>query len=485
MSATPGFDELVILLSTGISQRRMYFGEHPKVVACSEQFTRKLQDLLAADQKETFFLGVVEGKLVHRGRYLVGSSIVGRKFITFAEQCHCGGFLFQAALTAGELRELFTLAAEVTEPLPALKDARALLESRNVRHITLSPPYEDAGWLGQFVYDGAESWGGEVFEGNDLAAVLPVYQSLFGAVESAHQVAAHQHQPDVAGLRGLSEQLMRSGGDSVLDIMQLVRYPDYDSYTVGHSVRVALIAVLVGRHLALPPELLTDLGTAGLLHDVGKARIPEDIIYKPGQLTPQERRIIQEHAGHGARILLESRDAGPLAVAAAWGHHLRHDGGGYPASAPWAARGRLTSLLHLCDVFEALTAVRPYKLAMTPRRAYEIMLGDTGAFDPALLAVFVAAMGIYPPGSRVHLTTGEEATVMASGVAVDRPRVKITRDADGALLALADQRGLDLGLPSAAAVAVQGLVMDDITAPPDAPDRDPSLQPSGVAPVPV
>ncbi|MHB8077619.1 MAG: HD-GYP domain-containing protein, partial [Candidatus Krumholzibacteriia bacterium] len=418
-------------------------------------------------------------KLVHDGHYLVGSSIVGRRLITCVGQLRGGGFLFGRDLEPRELRDFFSLAADLAEPLPDLRAARALLESRGLRHLVLSPPYEDSAWFGQFLYDGAEAWGGEMIGGSDLAPMLPIYQSLFGAVESAHHVAGRDHEPDVAGLRGLSEQLLQTGADGFMDLMQLVRYPDYDSYTVGHSVRVAMIAVLVGRRLGLAQPLLVELGTAGLLHDVGKARIPEEILYKPGPLTLEERRIVRSHATHGAHILLESRDSGPLGVAAAWGHHLRHDGGGYPASAPWAVCSGATSLIHVCDVFEALTAVRPYKLAMTPRRAYEIMLQDRGAFDPALLAAFVAAMGIYPPGSRVRLSTGEHGIVVAAGAAVDRPRVKVSRGPDGRPPAPDAQREIDLALPAARGVTVSGFLLDDTTAPPNAPDRDLSLQPSG------
>jgi putative nucleotidyltransferase with HDIG domain len=481
MNRRSGYDELVILLCTGISQRKMYFDEHPKVAACGEDFILALRELLHADGKESFFLGVVDGKLVHNGRYLVGSSIVGRRLITFAGQLRSGGFLFSRALEPSELRDLFTLAAQLAEPLLDIKEARTLLEARGLRHISLSPPYEDPAWFGQFLFDGAEAWGGEMIDGSALAPMLPIYQSLFGAVESAHHVAGSRREPDVAGLRGLSEQLLQTGADGLMDLMQLVRYPDYDSYTVGHSVRVAMIAVLVGRRLGLAAPLLVELGTAGLLHDVGKARIPEEILYKPGPLTLEERQIIRSHATHGAHILLESRDAGPLGVAAAWGHHLRHDGGGYPASAPWAVCGGATSLVHVCDVFEALTAVRPYKLAMTPRRAYEIMLQDRGAFDPALLAAFVAAMGIYPPGSRVRLSNGEHGIVVAAGAAVDRPRVKVSRGADGRPLPPDAQRIVDLALPAAGSLSVSGFLLDDTTAPPNAPDRDQTLQPSSAS----
>jgi len=472
VTADSRWDELVILLSTGLGQRRLYHAAHPKVAACGERFARRLNELLAETGGESFFLGVVDGKLVHDGRYLVGSSIVGRKLIEFAERLHCGGFLFPAGTDAQELQALFTLGAELREPVAGLPEARALLAARGVRRVGLSPVYEDQGWFGQFLYKGEESWGGGELAAGGLESMLPVYQSLFGAVEGAHHSAARDGELDIDATRALSEKLLRSADEGFLDIMQLVRYPDYDSYTVGHSVRVAMIAVLVGHRLGLAQPFLVELGAAGLLHDVGKAKVPEEILYKPTRLSPDERRVIERHPALGAHILLENRAAGPLAVAAAWGHHLRHDGRGYPSRPPWAALGRATALLHVCDAFEALTAVRPYKLAMTPRRAYEIMLSDRGAFDPSLLAAFMRAMGLYPPGSQVRLTSGEQALVLAAGPDIARPRVRVVRDTSGAAVAPDVAPVYALGDDDGPPLGVAGLLVDDATSPPDAPDRE-------------
>jgi len=167
------------------------------------------------------------------------------------------------------------------------------------------------------------------------------------------------------------------------------------------------------------------------LHDVGKSKIPDEILFKPGRLDKEEFTIMQSHARVGAEILMEHKTATPLDVSAAWGHHLRHDGGGYPARPPWAVRDNVTKLLQVCDVFEALTAIRPYKAPMTPHQAFEIMLGDEGAFDPAVLTTFIRTLGLYPPGNQVRLSDGSHAVVVAAGTDVLRPLVELTADADG------------------------------------------------------
>jgi putative nucleotidyltransferase with HDIG domain len=211
-------------------------------------------------------------------------------------------------------------------------------------------------------------------------------------------------------------------------------------------VRVATLAVHLGDRLGLPDEELLALGAAGLLHDVGKSKIPEEILYKPGRLDQEEFAIMKSHARLGAEILMEHKTTTPMDVAAAWGHHLRHDGDGYPEAPDWAVRDSVTALLQVCDVFEALTAIRPYKAPMTPREAYGIMLKDEGAFDPGLLHAFITTLGLYPPGSQVRLSDGRHGSVLAAGRDLDKPRVRVLLDAAGRPLREADQEVVDLAV---------------------------------------
>ena len=161
-----------------------------------------------------------------------------------------------------------------------------------------------------------------------------------------------------------------------------------------------------------------------MYHDVGKGRIPEEVLYKPGRLDDDERRVMNMHPELGASILLEGEGVSSCALGAAWGHHLRYDGSGYPDRRPWHESTRATSLIQICDVFEALTARRPYKAPYSPARAFQILYSDPGAFDPALLAAFTRALGLYPPGRFVLLSDGRLGRVARAGRALDRPVVR-------------------------------------------------------------
>lgn len=452
------YQDLVILLARGISQRKMYSEDHPKVHNCAREFTDNLIRLQMKDGETTFFIGIVDGKLVHEGKYLIGPSIIGGRLNVFAEMLECGGFRFNQGLTMAELKEFFSIAAMQKKTWKNLPEARAFLKSKNINNIELSPPYEDSNWFGKSLFEEQENSRLQEGEDEDWQKLLPAFQSLYSTLESAHDSGQSGRNIDIDDARTSTEKLLGAIDGPFTDIMQLVRYPDYDTYTMGHSVRVAMFTVIVGRHLNLPLEVQNELGVAALLHDVGKSRIPAEILFKPGRLDERERAVIEEHAEIGARMLMESGEASDMAVAVAWGHHRRYDKQGYPSMPLGSHESSITQIVNVCDVFEALTAIRPYKRAHTARKAYEIMLSEPGWFCPNALSAFFSAVGLYPPGSLVKLSSGHRAQVVAPGEIFDRPKVKLSHQPDGEKLGDTEQAEIDLSTHSSQ-VAVQELLV--------------------------
>ena len=441
------YADLAILLARGISQRRMYFGGHPNVARCAGDFVALLTHLLGHDGQSSLMLGVVDGKLIHDGRYLVGSTVVGRRLTDFAVQLDSGGFEFDVTLEADEVVRFFTLAAGTDEPPGSLEASRSLLRSVGIDRIRLSPPYRDQDTGDRESTDAPDD------AHREIESLLGVYQSMFSTVENAHTQAGLDRDLDIDAARTVGETLVQASRTGTTDIMNLVNYPDCDTYTVGHSVRVTMLTILVGRAAGLPEHLLNELGAAALLHDVGKGKVPQELLFKPGPLEIGERRIIETHPAVGAGMLLESRDASPLAVAITWGHHRRYDGGGYPEMPYGDSTSELTQLVHVCDVFEALTAIRPYKRAMTPRHAYEIMLHDHAAYSPLAMRSLVQAVGLYPPGQKVLLADGRQAMVTHANRDIERPCVLLTHGTDGAPLGKTEVGSLDLAAdPTAPAI---------------------------------
>ena len=171
------------------------------------------------------------------------------------------------------------------------------------------------------------------------------------------------------------------------------RLHDHDPTTLIHSRKVAQLAVEVGEHMGLPTDALRRLAVAGLLHDIGKLQISADILRKPAALTDEEYRTIQTHPQAGADLLAHLgsfEEEIPIVLA----HHERVDGHGYPLGLTGEHIPLEARILSICDVFDALTKVRPYREAWTRDRALELIVKETGtAFDPrctaALLAVVV------------------------------------------------------------------------------------------------
>jgi putative nucleotidyltransferase with HDIG domain len=436
------FSDLIILLASGINQRRMYFDDHPKVTALCHEFTTRLRGMIDEEGTEDFSFGVYGGKFIQRGKYLVGPSIAGRSLIEFAQRLGCGGFTFRLPLAMVDVATFFRLGATQKEPLATLEEAQALFAAHGIDHIELLVPFQEEDEEG--MDDPLDSDPVQDYMAADFAPLLNVYQALYDTVSSSNLSISRNENVDISKARASGENLAGATEMGAMDVMQFMRYPDYDSYTIGHSVRVAALAAMLGRELDWPDELLGVLATAGLVHDLGKGRVPEEILFKNGPLDPEEWKIVQSHPATGAQILLASGEQNPVIIAAAWGHHIREDGGGYPVMPEWYTQGAAASLVHVCDVFEALTAVRPYKSPMSPRQAFEIMLKDKGSFHPRILATLIRSLGLYPPGSEVMLSDFRKAVVVARGQDLEHPLVRVTHNPGGIPIARSDQPAIQL-----------------------------------------
>lgn len=447
-----------MLLSRGVAIRKLYFADHVKVRESAVKIRKSLQEYFHGTGETELFIGIVDGTFVYRGRALTGPSVVGHQLIELADALSCGGFTFRSSVSSREIRDFLDLSADLRQSVDGLGEARELLLSRGIGSIELAYHYVESSKLvgkqSKFAWMGKDS-------GYFLHSPTLLYQALYDVVASAHDNASLHRKIDIESAKSVSEHLLRHTRANFSDIMQQVRYPDFDTYTVGHSVRVATLAVFIGTTLGLQEKALLDIGTAALLHDVGKSRIGEEILFKPGRLTEEEMAEMKKHASFGAEILLEQGNATDLDIAAAWGHHIRFDGSGYPESPGWLVTHPITALLRICDVFEALTAIRPYKHPLSPQQAYSIMLADKGSFHLGLLAHFMAVIGLYPPGNLVTLSDGRKAIVIATGRQLDRPLVEIQSgsspgDDAGSLEGLR----LDLAGPEHRGLSITGLELN-------------------------
>ena len=198
-------------------------------------------------------------------------------------------------------------------------------------------------------------------------------------------------------------------------VLPLLHLKEFDQYTTTHSMNVSVLAMALAEFLGMGANDVRGFGVAGLLHDLGKTRIPLEILTKPGKLTPDERELMNAHPAQGARIILEAQEKLDLAAVVAYEHHIMLNGGGYPRPHYGRACHRASNLVHVCDVYDALRTNRPYRDAWEAEKILPYLEGRAGMeFDPEIVTAFIAMMRKWEP--RVAVLNDEQAPVGVTGV---------------------------------------------------------------------
>lgn len=205
----------------------------------------------------------------------------------------------------------------------------------------------------------------------------------------------------------------------------ITRMREKDTYLLEHSINVSILISIFAKHLGFEKDLIEELATGALLHDIGKIQIPDEILNKPGKLTEQEYKVIQDHALFSKQILEKAGLTG-IPVDIAGFHHERLDGSGYPFGKPANEISQYVRMASIVDVYDALTAERVYKAGMEPIKAFKILKdGCPDSFDGELLTKFIQCIGIHPVGTLVKLSSQKVGLVTKSNPASPlKPQVK-------------------------------------------------------------
>ncbi len=209
-------------------------------------------------------------------------------------------------------------------------------------------------------------------------------------------------------------------------LVSVARLKTADDYTFLHSVAVSALMVALARELGLGEEQRREAAMGGLLHDLGKAKMPLHILNKPGRLSDEEFDLMRQHPAAGERLLRASGVENAAVLHMVRHHHERMDGAGYPDALDEAAIPLLTRMSAVCDVYDAITSNRPYKPGWDPAESLRRMASWQGHFDPRVFKALVRSLGIYPIGSLVRLSSERLAVVIETGAqALAPPRVRV------------------------------------------------------------
>ena len=356
-------------LGQALASMALYPAGHPARERAVDASFEQLGELAAADGQPHF--SFLDGEVIYRrqilreltgwewGKRLAGIGVQRLEFLEGVSREEYGGWL-------DELQRL--LAGET----PDTAEARHLV-ARRIRYgaveVRTGTP------AGQ-----AES--GDPGAPPDLDAEIEAIRWIHSEVTELGRLPLLEAEAVVRSLA----LAMHSRSEIRLPLLQL---KTFDQYTTTHSSNVAVLAMAIAEYLGLGSREVRSFGVAGLLHDLGKVRIPKEILVKPGQFTDQERAVMQAHPVEGARIIIEQEAKLELAAFVAYEHHLMLNGGGYPALRYPRQAHYASKVVHVCDVYDALCTDRPYRAAWTSERAIGYLGERSGSeFDPELVDAF-------------------------------------------------------------------------------------------------
>jgi HD-GYP domain-containing protein (c-di-GMP phosphodiesterase class II) len=261
----------------------------------------------------------------------------------------------------------------------------------------------------------------------EIARAVKICAQAKSAVVTMFQEARMGKAVDTSSAKKLVEEISNSVSRHPGALISLARLKTADDYTYMHSVAVCALMVALSKQLKLNEAQTRSAGIAGLLHDLGKSLMPMEVLNKPCKLSDEEFSIIKKHPELGHDLLRGSSGADAIALDVVLHHHEKIDGSGYPHRLKHQDISIYAKMGAVCDVYDAITSNRPYKVGWDPAESLRKMAEwCTGHFDPSIFQAFVKSIGIYPIGSLVKLNSGRLGIVIdQTQQSLLKPRIKV------------------------------------------------------------
>ncbi len=349
-------------MQTSIGLRLLYPAEHPRIRESVDKILRLLREIGASLPEVTVFC--VDDRVIFDGSPLPGGAPLARGLFTTLRACGYDRLTLRRSAAALELEDFLATCAEAVRL--GGRSATALRSSAGIR-------------LASFQTAGGEA----------SAAVAGHLALEATALRGVWSRLLDEHKLDAQTLEDVVLALSKTVEENLGALLPMAALKSHDEYTATHITNVGMLSMALGEALGMTEGTVHDLGIAAVLHDVGKLKVSDAILTKPDRLDEDQQAAMRRHPEEGARILLATSGVPELAVAVAYEHHLRYDGGGYP-SVPRGWKTTLASAItQVTDIYDALRTDRPYRRGHPHAVIEQMMLADSGAiFDPELLDVF-------------------------------------------------------------------------------------------------
>ena len=245
----------------------------------------------------------------------------------------------------------------------------------------------------------------------------PAYAESLDLMQETFEQVQEGRELKLATIRHIVELLIQKVAGSSAALAQILAVKLYENLTYCHSVNVATLSLLIAKQVGFDERTVAAIGEAALLHDIGKTRIPLEVIRKPGALDKRERALMEAHTTFGAEILVEVDGLRPLTPTVALEHHRGVKGSGYPELGERVPHV-LSQLVSVADIYEAITGARTYQDPGQPEQACLVLARLAGGkLNSALVKAFVAAVTFFPIGSVVRTSRDETGVVVATNPA--------------------------------------------------------------------
>jgi len=392
----------VALVRGLVSLRRltgMYPAGHPAIV-------QKLDEIDASVQRHLLGSPLLALDIIHGDVHLDGVSFrqehdTQAQVVRELAELGVDSIHIRRGVTRDELHALSELLWQLREG-PAGEAMEVRLAKRNIHHISLGRLVPlDTRWK-------AHDW-----PDAPQGPLDPAYAETLALTERTFEDVTSGRGVNLPTIREIVELLIRKVANSSAALGQILAVKLYENLTYCHSVNVATLSLLIGRQVGFDAPETAALGEAALLHDIGKTRIPLELLRKPGALDKRERRIMESHTTYGSEILADVDGLRPLTPTVALEHHRGAAGGGYPDLEPAAVPHLMSQIVAVADIYEAMTGARSYQDPATPDQACLVLARLAGTkLNTSLVKAFVNVVGFFPLGSVVRTDRDEVGVVI-------------------------------------------------------------------------